>query len=405
MSEPEPLIIVGASTRAAAQSAARAGFASWCVDQFGDTDLRECAQFVRVVSDWPDGVPAALAEAPNVPLIYTGALENSPELIDELATRFPLAGNGSHVLRLVRSPFRIQELLRDAGLPAVEVRSRLTSDDLNTRWLAKPLSSAAGFHIHEAKHETPASAGLVFQQFVAGNSVSALFVASGPSVYLLGMCHQLQGEPDAGALGYLHCGSIGPLGAADVFPGCFALAEQIGQTLAADAGLVGLFGVDFILDQNRATLSTLEVNPRWPASAELYERAYGWPLMRWHVESSISSPSQPAWSTAIHGRAIKCDEQQTGSMWGRIIVYAPHPTRVDSLPSLVATLTDSCLDIADIPAEGSTVNTGHPVCTLLARAPGVDECRDKLCRAARQLRKRLPRCKTAKDRPKNYCQH
>ena len=395
MPETEPLIIVGASTRAAAQSAVASGFVPWCVDQFGDADLRECAQFVRVVSNWPDGIPAALADVPNAPLVYAGALENSPELIDTLATQFPLCGNGSHALRLVRDPFWIQKQLRHAGLPALEVRSKFTSDDFSTRWLAKPLRSAAGFHIRAAELDAPASTGQIFQQFAAGDSVSALFVASQSSVCLLGLCRQLHGEPDAGATGYLHCGSIGPLGAADVFPGCFALAEQIGQTIAAGAGLVGLFGIDFILDQNGATLWTLEVNPRWPASAELFERAYSWPLMRWHVQSAISQPSQPEWSTPTRARAAESDEQRTGSTWGRIIVYAPQPVHMHDLRQLAATLTDSCVDIADVPAEGSTINTGHPVCTLLTRAGSVEECRDKLCRAARQLRKRLPRIDSA----------
>ena len=92
MPETEPLIIVGASTRAAAQSAVASGYAPWCVDQFGDADLRECSAGVQVVSDWPDGVAAALADAPRAPLVYAGALENSPELLNQLAERFPLAG-------------------------------------------------------------------------------------------------------------------------------------------------------------------------------------------------------------------------------------------------------------------------------------------------------------------------
>ena len=382
MPETEPLIIIGASTRAAAQSAVASGFAPSCIDQFGDTDLRSCAQSVRVVSDWPDGIPAALADTPNAPLVYTGALENSPELIETLAARFPLAGNGSDALRLVRDPFWIQEQLEIAGLPTLKVRTRLTSDDLNIRWLAKPLSSAAGFHVRAAKHDTATLPGYVFQQFAVGDSVSALFVAAASSVRLLGMCRQLHGESDAGATGYLHCGSSGPLGPADVFLGCFALAEQIGQTIATGAGLVGLFGIDFILDQNGATLWTLEVNPRWPASAELFERAYGWPLMRCHVESVNSQCSQTEWSATTG---------QHTPMWGRIIVYAPEPVGICDLRPLVATLDDSCVELADIPAEGSTINTGHPVCTLLARAVSTEECRDNLCRAARQLRKRLPR--------------
>ena len=66
------LIIVGASARAAAASAQRAGFAPYWLDQFGDTDLRQ--RFPgQVISPYPGQAVKLIDQAPEAPFIYTGA--------------------------------------------------------------------------------------------------------------------------------------------------------------------------------------------------------------------------------------------------------------------------------------------------------------------------------------------
>ena len=57
----EHLLILGASVRAAAFSALRAGLRPWCVDLFADLDLRaNCPALVIDASRYPNGL-AALA--------------------------------------------------------------------------------------------------------------------------------------------------------------------------------------------------------------------------------------------------------------------------------------------------------------------------------------------------------
>src|SRR5687767_11650245 len=97
----EPLIILGASARAAAQSAARGGFAPYAADLFADEDLRACCPAVQV-SDYPAGLEAAAREFPPGPWMYTGGLENHPALVDRIATQRPLWGNSGTVIRAVR---------------------------------------------------------------------------------------------------------------------------------------------------------------------------------------------------------------------------------------------------------------------------------------------------------------
>ena len=105
----ERLLIVGASVRAAAFSALRAGFRPLAADKFADTDLTACCP-ARRVADYPRGLPAAVSAWPPCGWMYTGALENHPALVDRLAASRPLDGNPGPVLRRIRDPFQVVAL-------------------------------------------------------------------------------------------------------------------------------------------------------------------------------------------------------------------------------------------------------------------------------------------------------
>src|SRR5438128_59838 len=90
------LLIVGASVRAAAFSALRAGFHPWCIDLFADRDLCcrvPCHRIAR--RNYPEAIESVLHDAPPGPWMYTGGLENYPTLVDEWSVHRPLLGNGS----------------------------------------------------------------------------------------------------------------------------------------------------------------------------------------------------------------------------------------------------------------------------------------------------------------------
>src|SRR5947209_4694969 len=140
----EHLLIFGASARAAAFSALRAGLRPWCADLFADVDLRAVCPAVTVGRrDYPAGLASVVARAPQAPLVYTGALENRPRLVGQLAELRPLWGNGPQTLRRVRRPRTVETILRRAGLPCPRTwQGRQPPTD--GRWLVKPLASAGG---------------------------------------------------------------------------------------------------------------------------------------------------------------------------------------------------------------------------------------------------------------------
>src|SRR5262245_20524760 len=103
---PPNLLLFGASVRAAAFSALRAGLRPWCADLFGDQDLRARCHVVQVPAPaYPDAFRDMIEQSVPGPWAYTGALENFPNLLGKMARGRALWGNAGQALRCVRNPF------------------------------------------------------------------------------------------------------------------------------------------------------------------------------------------------------------------------------------------------------------------------------------------------------------
>ena len=92
-----PIIILGASARAAAQSARRADYEPWCVDLFADRDLREIATVHPCPpNEYPGAMLRLLEQAPpGAGVLLTGAMENYPDLLQAIAYQRPLLGSSA----------------------------------------------------------------------------------------------------------------------------------------------------------------------------------------------------------------------------------------------------------------------------------------------------------------------
>ena len=76
--------------------------------------------------------------------MYTGALENWPPLVAEMARLRPLWGNDEKALALARDPWAVAALLYDATLPCPPCCERPDDVPAGGRWLLKPRASAGG---------------------------------------------------------------------------------------------------------------------------------------------------------------------------------------------------------------------------------------------------------------------
>ncbi len=392
MLDPEPLIIVGSSVRAAAQSAVRAGFRPWCIDQFGDRDLVDISSNVHTVADWPNEIESAMQSAPQGKWVYTGALENRPALIERLSQLRSLCGCNVETLSRLRDPLWLTNTLTKASLPCLPVVVPIPNVPESGDWIVKPVSSAAGIGVRDLPAGSAGTINLdghYLQRKARGRVISGLYLAVENSTLLLGMCEQLCRSGDAEGLCYVYSGSIGPLTTADVSIAVFEQARRIGSAMVTGVRveaepLKGLFGIDFVLDDETGELWTLEINPRYTASAEIYERAFGWPLMRWHVDACRGRDSEA--DELLGSRPLNGEWQS----YGKTIVYAKRDFAAPDLVPLVERLAandvkESSIDVADIPQLGTPIRKDEPICTLLTSGANLSTCREILTAAAREL--------------------
>lgn len=376
MPDAQGVVIVGASVRAAAHSALRAGLLPRGIDLFADADLTARCPAHRLHGRYPDAFVAALADAPLQPWLYTGGLENHPRLIETLARQRSLWGNRGDVLALARSPDRLSTLAAEVGLGSVTVLG--TVPPAGGRWLVKPRGGAGGFGIRGWTDGDVLDVQTTYvQEYIEGVSASAVFVATADECRLLGMTWQLVGTPWLHAPPFRYCGSVGPM------PLTAALIERLrhlGQRLAEGCGVRGLFGVDGLLRDGQ--FWPVEVNPRYPASVEVLEHATGLHTLDLHRRAFVS------------GERLPPTERRVECIVGKAILYAPGdgafpadgPWRDD---------VDSCRSIdalpghADVPHPGERFEAGQPVLTVLAGAATEAECLEQLRRRAAEVERLL----------------
>jgi predicted ATP-grasp superfamily ATP-dependent carboligase len=349
---------------------------------FADADLRRLATATRI-SPYPEGLVDWLRAVEPPAWMYTGALENHPELVDQMAWIAPLWGNPGDVLLRVRSPWELAAALGAAGLLFPETRA--TADGLPTdgSWLAKTYRGASGSGVrvwgeatspgdketgrHSEGEIVQNSASFVYQKRIAGITCGVTFVAADSAGQLLGITRGLIGESWLGARSFQYAGSIGPWPVSDTTR---AALTKLGHVLAAEFELVGLFNVDIILDGEEAWV--LEVNPRYTASTEVVERYSGMNAIEKHA-------------AACRGRAL--DElggdttREKAKACGKAILYARQDLVV-SEPFAEWSLAESTREpwtaLGDVSPAGTPIEAGRPILTVFADGSTVEAVEQQL---------------------------
>jgi predicted ATP-grasp superfamily ATP-dependent carboligase len=382
MSAEQPVLIFGASVRAAAVSALRAGLQPWCADLFADADLRARCPTIRVPAGvYPRGFRRLVDRELPGPWMYTGALENWPLLVEEMARRRPLWGNDASAVLHSREPWYVASLLRNAGLPCPAVRLGVSQLSREHRWLLKPIAGGGGAGIRfrdPATGPQPIRRPAYYQAYVEGVPCSALYVEDGRQARLLGATRQLVGEPWLHAGPFRYCGSLGPL--RPDRPLRQAL-ERVGDVLASGCLLRGLFGVDFILRDGLPW--PVEVNPRYTASVEVLEHTAGVPALALHRRAFDRAAPDPL-----------TVEPRAGPWLGKAILFAPQAlTFPEDGPWLAAVRAPGPLweppGFADVPPAGQCIQAGRPVLTFFAQGESEAACLARLREIAADLDCRL----------------
>ncbi|WZO96752.1 ATP-grasp domain-containing protein [Isosphaeraceae bacterium EP7] len=342
------VLILGASVRAAAQSARDAGFSPSGIDFYADRDLRRLGPSIRLDQDFsPADIERMARSLPTGPFLYTGPLENRPDLIDQLVRDRPLWGQPGDVLKEVRDPERLARGLASSGFCYPDIAQTVPVD--TGPWLLKPYASGGGLGIEhwDARQNDSIADGFYLQRLVVGTPLSAIFLGDGNRTRLVGLTRQILSN---GPNPFLYLGSVGPW---QVSPVVRTEILRLGGFLATNFHLRGIFGVDLIQDEE--SFAVIEVNPRYTSSVEILEWTTGSSLLVEHARCFKPNPSvgnprvRPAVSFAAK-RTILASRD-----W--VMPATDLPLIPDSGP------LPGCW-LSDLPEPGEPFEAGQPVLTV-----------------------------------------
>lgn len=346
----ELVAVAGLSARALAEAARRDGLRVFALDLFGDLDTRAAAEGWAAIGDAQtlqvdasalrDGLHAARDRGARRWVAGSG-FDGRVELLEAAEAVLPRAGTPLAPWRCVRDPAAFFGVLDSHGIAHPPVRL----DHCPAGWLLKDSGGCGGWHIRVGGDADDGALpqGHYAQQRWPGRPASATFLSNGIDATLLGFNWQI--VRPLGDMPFAFHGVIGPVPAPDGL-------NAVVRGLAAAFALRGLGSVDLLLDGGR--MAVLEVNPRPPASAELYP-AIG---LAAHLRACAGGPLPAA--------------PADGLVHGRLIVYAPRDLEA-SLPRRPW--------VHDRPADGTPVGRDQPLCTV--SADGADDGVVEQCLAAR----------------------
>ncbi len=377
-----PLLIIGASCRAAAWSACRAGYQTTTLDLFADRDTGEMTD-CHTIRSFPDSIVEQAREFRDHRIVLAGGMENFPSIVAELEKRHTIVGPNAQQIVALRSLDNLQQWTSQAGMANIlfpytihdpKLLERNHSTDENgpdstlttsssrppnrsievipkTRWLRKSKRSAGGLGVGYWRGELELDFTQNYlQERIEGECLGVVVRCTTDGAQFIGATRNRTYKD------FMYGGSEGPI----VLPYAkIQRIERLMRTIATAIGYVGLLQTDFILTSTD-TLYLLEVNPRWSAGLEVLELATDQSIMADYLGE------KPDRTEVAHGTL-------TTPFFVKHIWYAPSSGIVSPMLSdwLMARAyhAPSCPPFgwADIPKANIHVSQGQPIATLIAK--------------------------------------
>jgi predicted ATP-grasp superfamily ATP-dependent carboligase len=339
------VLIVALSGRALAASARRGRYVPLVADMFGDADTLNAAhRHVRLAGGLASGIEERdlidvlqiLSEGQEpIGVVYGTGFEDRPQLLQRMAERWRLLGNGADVVAKLKNPKIFTSICSDFGIPTPE--TSLPEPASRNGWLAKRQGGAGGAHIRPADKSADARGAIYYQRRVSGAPISACFLADGQRAHVLGFSAQWA-SPTA-RQPYRYGGAVRPAPLASTTAD--KLTAAVEQIVAA-MSLIGLNSADFLVEGERFWL--LEVNPRPGATLDIFETE----------DTSLFAQHVAACSGQLAAASGRAANAKAAS-----IVYAD-----EDIASV--SVSDWPDWVADLPVAGSAIKAGDPVCTVYA---------------------------------------
>ena len=372
-SDNATLILIGASVRALAFSCIRAGYNPWCIDLYADEDLTKNCPTTLITKSFPDEISDLIKTAPKVPILYTGGLENHSALLQSLSAERTVLGITGNTLTNLRNTPEFYNLLKSKQINTPNIITSTKDLNKETSYLRKPKYRSGGLGIkpfEPSKQTMVDDSDFYYQEFIKGESRSAIFCFTESGFELLGTSIQSSGTQSLHASDFLYSGSMGP-----VKPCNSELTElqTIGEIISSNYRPRGLLGMDYILNESR--VYPLEINPRYTASMEVLELALGQNFITKHMQ-------------AFGFKAICENPARTEpSVIGKAIYYAPHDVLIPEDAPWVSIEANPRLfsTFADIPRANSAIDKVSPVVTIFAKADSLNDVKAQLKTRTSQL--------------------
>jgi len=356
--EPDIYLVVALSGRALAAAVRRSGRRAVVLDLFGDTDMRASAvASMTVAGDFGSGfdAPELLAAAerlapaaapPRFGFAYSSGLESHPDLLAQLADGRRLCGNAPEIVARTKDPRQFFSALDRLGIPFPAISYQPPANPAG--WLMKRVGGSGGSHVEPAPADAVAVCGSYFQRRVGGRSLGVSFLADGRRAFPLGVSEQWA-APQPGVHSYRFGGIMQPAG---VGRGVARDLPAVLDVLVREFGLVGLNSLDLMVDGDE--FHVLEVNPRPGANLDVFDGADPAGLFGLHVAACdrrlpdhwVPPPTATAMSVLYADRSVVVPRNIVWPDW-----------------------------VADRPAPGARIESGAPVCTVLAAEPTGDAVR------------------------------
>ena len=367
------LILIGASVRALAFSCIRAGYQPWCIDLYADEDLTKNCPTTLITKSFPDEISDLIKTAPKVPILYTGGLENHSALLQLLSAERTVLGITGNTLTNLRNTPEFYNLLKSKQINTPSIITSTKDLNKETSYLRKPKYRSGGLGIKPfdpSKQTMVDDADFYYQEFIKGESRSAIFCFTESGFELLGASIQSSGIQSLHASDFLYSGNMGPV---KLCNSELTELQTIGEIISSNYRPRGLLGMDYIL--NDSSIFPLEINPRYTASMEVLELALGQNFITKHMQA--------------FGFKTICENpaRTETSVIGKAIYYAPHDVLISEDVPWVSTEANPRLfsPFADIPRANSAIDKGSPVVTIFAKADSLTEVEVQLKKLTSQL--------------------
>ncbi|PKM35647.1 MAG: ATP-dependent carboxylate-amine ligase [Gammaproteobacteria bacterium HGW-Gammaproteobacteria-10] len=335
----KPILIIANSGRMLAEAARCSGFIPWVIDLFADQDtLNFSERAFRIEALNSPSLKTIVADFssrhPMSPVIYGSGLEHYPKALELISRECELIGNDIKTIRLIQQKKLFFELLDHLEIDYPRVS--FTEPKGAEQWLVKPESGEGGLGIRRFRAGMPTQGNMYWQKYIEGTACSALFLANGKNIRIIGFhtqwCENLNADQ--------------PFLFAGVINRCPLSAEQADiihswiTALVRAIPLKGLNTLDFIIQGER--IYVLEANPRPSASMQLYDGD----LFGAHLNAC---------------RGILDNTNFTShTVCAYRIIYAD---RSITIPDAFC-WPKAC---RDLPIAGSIIRKGQPICSIIAR--------------------------------------